>query len=114
MGITRDWAIGGAVAALNEFIFGIAGSSGSKYIEMAEGIIQLTITMGLCKDLQNFLKILSYPNPNGLFLSAFFALLYSPNMLAKLKGTYVATTKALLLYPGGFYSNSEPDAKKNM
>lgn len=107
LGICRDWAIGSLVAATLEFIFDISGNSPSSFVQIFEGLIQLSLTITLCVDLQGFLKILNYNNPHGLIVTGFFALFYSNNMLLKLRGVYNEVTTNLLLVPGGFYSKKQ-------
>ncbi len=93
-----DYLTGSITAMLYDgFLFRAYDASKPKYIQVSEGLLQLTATVLTADYLSTLLTPSTFQGTDiiGMVGIIYFAFLFSPNMIAKLQATHTQTKQVL-------------------
>jgi hypothetical protein len=93
-----DYLTGSLTAMVWEKVFNPYDASKGKFMQVSEGLLQLSATVTTSDYLRTLITpktIGDAPDLVGMVAVLYFALLFSPNMVAKLRATHIDITQVL-------------------
>jgi len=107
---TIDYFAGSITGMLWEWVFPMYNQSSGRVLNLITGLLQMGATVTTASYAASLLTPANFSKDNtiGMIGVVFFAFMFSPNMMAKLRSTHNQIKSLLIVPDGGFITMHQP------